>query len=226
MFDMFGKEGQTATRRLPVYLLLDTSGSMAGEAIEGVRDGVQLLHNELMNNPQALDTVHIAVITFASDAQMVTPLTDLLHFTPPPLDADGATALGAALTRLNQSLDTDIIANSTVQKGDYRPLVFLLSDGDPTDAWQKPLEAVRGRAKNRIGTLIALACGKSANTNVLKEVADVVLVMNSVTSDALQAYFRWVSASVSTASVAAAKGGETGHAQAPQLPVEAGVQVL
>jgi hypothetical protein len=50
--------------------------------------------------------------------------------------------------------------------------------------------------------------------------------MSNVSSDALQAYFKWVSASVSTASVAAGKGRDTGHAQAPGLPPAAGVEIV
>jgi uncharacterized protein YegL len=223
---MFGNEAQNPTRRLPAYLLLDVSGSMAGDPIQGVNNGVQLLYNELLNNPQALDTVHLAVITFGNEAHIVSPLTDLLNFKPPQLTADGATSLGAALTKLNQSLDADIIPNSNAQKGDYRPLVFLLSDGSPTDNWRDPLKVLRSRTTSKIGTLIALACGAAARVDVLKEIADVVLLMDNVTSDALQAYFRWVSASVGTASIAAGRGGETGYAQAPQLPPEANVKIV
>lgn len=223
---MFGNEAQHTPRRLPAYLLLDVSGSMAGAAIDGVNHGVQLLYNELLHNPQALQTVHLAVITFATAAQMVTPLTDLLKFKPPHLTADGATAMGAALALLNQSLDNDLIPNSNFQKGDYRPLVFLLSDGDPTDNWRTPLQTLRSRKQSKIGTFIALACGKALRLDVLKDIADVVLVMDNVTSDALQAYFKWVSASVGTASLVAVKGSDTGYAQAPQLPVEAGVRLV
>jgi uncharacterized protein YegL len=223
---MFGNQAQNPARRLPAYLLLDVSGSMAGDAIAGVNAGVQFLVNELRSNPQALETVHLALITFGTTAQMAAPLTDLVNFTPPSLTADGATALGAALTMLNQSLDSDIIPNSNFQKGDYRPLVFLLSDGDPTDHWRTPLQTLRSRKQTKIGTFIALACGKSVRQDVLKEIADVVLVMDTVTSDALQAYFRWISASVGTASLVAVKGSETGYAQAPQLPAEAGVRLV
>ena len=89
--------GTTSTRRQPVYLLLDVSGSMSGAPIMAVEQGVQLLHNELMNQPQAVEVVHLSVITFASTAQQVTPLTPISSFTPPPLTAGGGTSLGGAL---------------------------------------------------------------------------------------------------------------------------------
>jgi uncharacterized protein YegL len=51
---------ETPARRLPVYLLLDTSGSMAGAPIVAVNNGVGLLYRELMNNPNALETVWLS----------------------------------------------------------------------------------------------------------------------------------------------------------------------
>jgi uncharacterized protein with von Willebrand factor type A (vWA) domain len=64
-------------RRLPVYLLLDTSGSMTGEPIEAVKNGVQVMISSLRQNPQAIETAFISIITFDSVAKQVVPLTDL-----------------------------------------------------------------------------------------------------------------------------------------------------
>ena len=70
-------------RRLPVYLLLDTSGSMYGEPIEAVKNGVQTLISTLRGDPYALETAYISIITFNSVAQQVTPLTELSAFQQP-----------------------------------------------------------------------------------------------------------------------------------------------
>ena len=67
-------------RRLPVYLLLDCSGSMMGEPIEAVRQGVKALLSELKGDPQALETAYLSVITFDSSARQVIPLTELMQF--------------------------------------------------------------------------------------------------------------------------------------------------
>ncbi len=64
-------------RRLPVYLLLDTSGSMNGEPIEAVKNGVQVMISSLRQNPQEIETDFISVITFDSSARKIIPLTDL-----------------------------------------------------------------------------------------------------------------------------------------------------
>ncbi len=189
-------------RRLPVYLLLDVSGSMAGEPISAVHEGVNILYNELMENPYAIETVWLSVITFAYDAQR-TPLTEITEFKPPELIAKGPTALGAALRELGRALDSDIIANSPERKGDYKPLAFLLTDGAPTDEWRGAAQALKARTKARLGKFIALACGPQADLAVLQELADHTLVMRDLRSDMLHEYFLWVSASVKKMSVAA-----------------------
>ncbi len=65
-------------RRLPVYLLLDTSGSMAGEPIEAVRTGVDMLVSTLCQDPYALETVWLSIITFDRDTKVLLPLTPLI----------------------------------------------------------------------------------------------------------------------------------------------------
>ena len=60
-------------RRLPVYLVLDTSGSMHGEPIEAVKNGVQVMISSLRQNPQAIESAYISVITFDSVAQQIIP---------------------------------------------------------------------------------------------------------------------------------------------------------
>ena len=67
-------------RRLPVYLLLDTSGSMTGEPIEAVKNGVQVMISSLRQNPQAIETAYISIITFDSVAKQIVRLQTWLHF--------------------------------------------------------------------------------------------------------------------------------------------------
>lgn len=127
-------------RRLPVYLLLDTSGSMYGEPIEAVKNGVQTLISTLRSDPYALETAYISIITFNSSAQQVTPLTELAAFQQPNIDASGCTALGGALELLSQKIDTEITKTTAEVKGDWRPLVFIMTDGDPPTQLREDLK--------------------------------------------------------------------------------------
>ena len=199
--------GGAETRRLPIYLLLDTSGSMAGAPITAVEQGVRLLYGELMNNPSAIETVHISIITFDSQSKMVTPLTEITQFTPPTLNAGGTTSLGSALRLLNDSLDRDIVSNAPDRKGDYKPLVFLMTDGMPTDNWQQEADRIKQRTKQKVATIIAVGCGGGVDQATLKRITEVVLLMDSLNPDEINRFFQWVSQSVQTASVSAQQAG-------------------
>jgi len=96
------------TRRLPVYLLLDVSGSMMGQPIEAVRQGVKAVINDLKTDPQAMETAYISIITFGSEARQILPLTEILSFQEPNIEASGTTALGAALSILDNCLDNEV----------------------------------------------------------------------------------------------------------------------
>ena len=105
---------------------------MSGDPIESVRQGVHQLLTDLRTDPQALETAYLSVITFASDAQQVCPLTELMRFHEPPLEASGSTSLGAALRLLEQSIDREVRKSTATQKGDWKPLIFLMTDGHQT----------------------------------------------------------------------------------------------
>ncbi|MDR0974685.1 MAG: VWA domain-containing protein [Ruminococcus sp.] len=187
------------TRRLPVYLLLDISGSMQGEPIEALKNGISALLTELKSDPQALETAYLSVITFNSVARQLTPLTELMLFTEPELRAAGATALGAALSLLSECIESEVKKSSPTQKGDWKPLVFILTDGAPTDDWRAGLAALkRAGAAN----IIACAAGAVADTKVLKEITPNVVMMNSSGAGDLARFFTWVSASVKITSKA------------------------
>ena len=185
-------------RRLPVYLLLDTSGSMYGEPIEAVKNGVQTLISTLRSDPYALETAYISIITFNSSAQQVTPLTELAAFQQPNIDASGCTALGGALELLSQKIDTEITKTTAEVKGDWRPLVFIMTDGEPTDSMTKGLDEFK---KHKCGMVVACAAaGQGANTNTLKQITENVVQLDTADSATIKAFFKWVSASISTSS--------------------------
>lgn len=190
--------GNDEIRRLPIYLLIGTPGSMTGAPIQAVNQGVNLLYNELMNDPTAIETVHISVIAFDNEARLVTPLTELTAFSPPSLNAGGEEcATGAALQLLRESLDRDIVPNTRENKGDYKALVLLMTDSQPTDTdvWDREAKLIRERSWD-IAAVVALACGERVDTSTLKRLTEAVFSMDSVSSDAISRHFKWVSQSV------------------------------
>ncbi len=130
-------------RRLPIYLLLDCSGSMMGEPIAAVQTGLQNLVATLRQDPYALETAYISVITFDSDARQTVPLTELSQFNPPQLSATGTTAMGAALTLLAERIEAEVTKTTSDTKGDWKPVVFLMTDGSPTDNLTAGIEALK-----------------------------------------------------------------------------------
>ncbi|MEI7355302.1 VWA domain-containing protein [Pectobacterium versatile] len=184
-------------RRLPVYLLLDTSGSMHGEPIEAVKNGVQTLLTTLRQDPYALETAYVSVITFDTSARQAVPLTDLLNFKSPDLVASGTTALGEALSLVAQAIGSEVRKTTAETKGDWRPLVFIMTDGAPTDDWCKGVADFKSA---RTGVVVACAAGQVAETKVLQEITEIVLRLDTADSNSIKAFFKWVSASISVGS--------------------------
>lgn len=192
-------------RRLPVYLLLDTSGSMYGEPIEAVKNGVQMLLSSLRQDPYALETVSLSIITFDSQAKQAAPLTELASFQAPELKASGQTALGAALSLLANCVDNEVTKTTAEKKGDWKPLVFIMSDGAPTDDLDKGLEDMK---KRKFGIVVACAAGRKADAQELQRITETVVKLDSLENESIKAFFKWVSASVSVGSVKVDNGGE------------------
>jgi len=201
-------------RRLPVYFLIDNSSSMGGEAIEAVRVGLDTLISALRQEPQALETAHVCVITFASEAKVVTPLTEITSVQIPKITARGKTALGAGLTLLAECIETDLVKSTPEAKGDWKPLIFLMTDGGPSDDWRPGLARVK---QCKVGTFVALALGRHVHMDVLQEITPDVVIADQADSKALKAYFKWVTSSISVRSQNVDRG-QTDTGSLNQLP--------
>lgn len=211
-------------RRLPVYLLLDTSGSMTGEPIEAVKNGVQVLVSTLRQDPYALETAYLSVMTFDSVAKQIVPLTELSMFQMPNIQASGTTALGSALSTIAKVVETEVVKTTPEQKGDWKPLVFLMTDGEPTDDWKRGLDEFK---KQKFGMVVACAAGQKANAQKLKEITDVVVQLDTADSATIRAFFKWVSASISFGSQKIESSGQevSGMSELPPPPPEVNIVI-
>lgn len=186
-------------RRLPIFFLVDVSESMVGEPIQQVEEGLATIIQALKTDPNALETVWVSIIVFAGQSKTLVPLQEIITFYPPKFPIGSGTSLSKGLGHLMHSLRKNVVKTTREQKGDWKPIVFLFTDGSPTDdttAAIKEWKSNWGRTAN----IIAVALGESADLSVLGELTDNVLLFKNTDTATYQAFFRWVTDSIKTQS--------------------------
>jgi len=161
------------SRRLPIYLLVDTSDSMAGEPIRLASQTINSLHRELMNIPEVIEMVSLSVIAFGGTAQQIVPLTELAEFILPELSTGGPSKLGVAFRVLKDAMDREVKPNRPGKKGDYAALVFLLIGSKPADSWRDGINTLR--LSQYINSFVALSCNANVNMDYLEQVTTNIL---------------------------------------------------
>ncbi|MBO4806243.1 MAG: VWA domain-containing protein [Paludibacteraceae bacterium] len=184
-------------RRLPVYLLIDTSGSMKGEPIESVKVGLEAMLASLRQDPYALETVWLSIITYDREVKQLMPLTQIGEFQLPNIVTpdSGPTHTGAALELLCSVVDKEVRLSSTQQKGDWMPLLFLMTDGKPSDIqlYNSMIPEVK---KRHFASIVACAAGMHAQTDPLKLLTNQVFSLDTADSTTFKQFFKWVSDSI------------------------------
>ena len=193
--------------RIACALLLDTSSSMSGEPISLLNRGFELFCEEIKKDELAKKRAEITVITFGGSARVEIPFTEGRDLQPRRLEAGGGTPMGAALDLALNQLDQQKQAYKEAGLEYYRPWLFILTDGAPTDreAFRTAAARVRQAEAERRVSVFGIGVGAGANLNRL---ADLSAQRVPVLLDGLSfgEFFSWLSASLSAASASGAFG--------------------
>jgi uncharacterized protein YegL len=196
-------------RRLPIFFVIDVSESMAGDELYQLEEAMRSVISTLRKDPYALETAFISVIAFAGKSKTIVKLTELVAFHQPELPVGGGTGLGGAMTHLMDAIDAQVISTTKDQKGDWRPVVFLFTDGRPTDSTSGAVERWNRDYRNR-ANLVAVSFGGQADHAVLSRLTENVLVFMDTAPDAFARFAQWVSLSIQSQSRSVKAGDDVG----------------
>ncbi|KPH13767.1 TerY-C metal binding domain-containing protein [Chryseobacterium sp. ERMR1:04] len=186
-------------RRLPIYFLVDISESMVGEPIEQVQEGIATIIKELKKDPYSLETVWISIIGFAGEAEVITPLQDIISFYPPKIPIGSGTSLSKGLFKVMDCIDKEVVKTTYERKGDWKPIVFLFTDGIPTDDATTAIDRWNQNYHGKANT-IAVSIGDNTNYKLLGSLSDNVLLFNNTDENSYKEFFKWVTDSIKTTS--------------------------
>ena len=148
----------------------------------------------LRNDPYALETVSISIITYDKDVNQLIPLTPIDDLQMPEITTpeSGPTHMGAALEMLCDKVDKEVNKGTSEQKGDWMPLLFLMTDGKPSDiqAYNNVIPKVKN---SHFATIVCCAAGPKAKTDEQKLLTDKVYQIDTLDSASLMKFFEWVS---------------------------------
>ncbi len=205
-------------RRLPVYFLLDTSGSMYGEPIQALNNALSGMVNTLRTDAQALDSLWLSMITFDREVKEIVPLTELAAFQLPEITCpqSGPTHTGLALEMLEKKVATEVKKGNENQKGDWKPLLFMFTDGKPSDLLLYREMIPKIKASN-FGAIVCCAAGHLADDSILKELTNDVVHLDTADSSTLKQFFKWVSETIEQGNKSQGTGE---HVTLPPPPAE------
>jgi uncharacterized protein YegL len=196
---------------------------MFGEPIQALNNALISMINTLRQDPQALDSLWISIITFDKDVNEICPLTELAMFqlTEITCPQSGPTHTGKALELLYSKVQSDIKKSSESQKGDWKPLLFLFTDGKPSDIQLYNEIAPKIRNLN-FGAIVACAAGNLADDSKLKVLTNDVVHLDNADSATLKQFFKWVSETIEQGN----KSQGTGESVAlPPPPLEVNIVI-
>ena len=207
---------EVARRTMVLFFVVDTSGSMEGAKIGTLNSAIEDIIPEIrqISKENADAQIKIAVLEFSEGAKWHTPSPlDVAGYSWNYLNADGITDFGAACKTLNEKLSRDAFMGEIA--GSFAPAIFLLSDGEPTDDYKKPLSDLWQNNWFKRAIKVAIAIGDDANKAVLKEfTGNIETVLTVHSPEALRKMIRFVSL---TASQIGSKSSSVGKAKVDEV---------
>lgn len=157
---------------LPFYILCDESGSMdANGGIDAVNRGLPELHATIAGDPLVADKCRIGLITFSDIAEELLPLSNLSDVQAMPgCTAKGMTNYGEAFNLLRVVIARDITNLKSQGMQVYRPAVFFITDGEPTDDWEANYRALTDKNGNKQAPNIIAFGVAGANPGVIGKI--------------------------------------------------------
>ncbi|MDR1036950.1 MAG: VWA domain-containing protein [Deltaproteobacteria bacterium] len=182
-------------RKLPIYILVDTSGSMRGEPIMAVKVGLKALFKALQRDPYALETAHICIITFDREARILMPMTEVDRASLPEMPEleSSPTNLGEALELMCHRYDQEVTKSTSTAKGDWLPVAVVMTDGAPSDTLLFKTMCETIKRKYRFSRIIGCAAGPKARQEPLGEFCTDVVLLETMDSNSFSKFWQWVS---------------------------------
>ena len=149
---------------LPVVLLLDVSSSMSGDKIENLNKAVEDMLDTFAQEEKMETEILVSVITFGNQVELQVPYTKASQVQWQGLQANGMTPMGTALKMAKAMIED----KETTPSRAYRPTIVLVSDGQPNDSWERPLEDFISEGRSSKCDRMAMAIGRDADETVLK----------------------------------------------------------
>ena len=181
-------------------LVLDTSASMAGDKIRQLNEGLRWFRDDVSGDDLARKRVEVAVVTFGGDVGVEHGFSSIEEFGPPTLRARGGTPMGEALLRGIDLIDERKRAFKAGGIDYYRPWLFLITDGEPTDMgpgdpmWERAVGAVRGGDADDAFAFFAVGV-EPADMELLGQIAPEERPPLQLRPGRFAELFQWLSAS-------------------------------
>jgi uncharacterized protein YegL len=204
-------DGSESYPIVPVCIAIDTSGSMAQNgALVAVNQCLPELASFLRDEPVAAEMARIGIITFDSTAREALGLSDLAEVAMPTLSAQGATSFSCAFREVKRFFESYI---PRLGRGAqyYAPIVFLITDGQPTDAesvWRPTLDELKRKGKYRCN-VVCFGFG-DADAEILRTIGMTFIARDQDPVAATRAVFRELMGSIKTTSASVRDAVESG----------------